>query len=354
MSLAWAHKAPPAEFGYRSLRFEEYLDHLTRCSGHVDCIVPMENYMKGLLLLPLERKSVEPMAACLAPGNLRQVHQSPHHIVADAAWSGAVLLKQVREQVLLAMTRRHSLMAWIVDDTGFPRKGSHSVGVARQYCGQVGKQQNGRIAFSVSLVTEQASQPARYQLYLPENWAGEFSLAMAARFHLAWFLSSWHPFQKCQHREFLSIAVKSALRKLGSDLRDARLRRRIPVAVMAQRAFIPRTTLVKLEKGDPGVAMGTYAAVLFALGMIDKPRELASAKSDAVGIALEHERLPKRIEIRPRRSARSNCRSLPTRNPQHPTPPREASRTLTKQPRVQKQERPGVGETVTELLKRFG
>jgi transcriptional regulator with XRE-family HTH domain len=101
--------------------------------------------------------------------------------------------------------------------------------------------------------------------------------------------------------ESLPIPVKSALRKLGSDIRDARLRRRIPVAVMAQRAFISRTTLVKLEKGDPGVAMGTYAAVLFALGMIDKLRELASAKSDEVGLALEDERLPKRIEIRPRR-----------------------------------------------------
>jgi DNA-binding XRE family transcriptional regulator len=108
--------------------------------------------------------------------------------------------------------------------------------------------------------------------------------------------------------ESLPIPVKSALRKLGSDIRDARLRRRIPVAVMAQRAFISRTTLVKLEKGDPGVAMGTYAAVLFALGMIDKLRELASAKSDEVGLALEDERLPKRIEIRPRRKVQAATR----------------------------------------------
>ena len=106
----------------------------------------------------------------------------------------------------------------------------------------------------------------------------------------------------------LPIPVKSALRKLGSDIRDARLRRRIPVAVIAQRAFISRTTLVKLEKGDPGVAIGTYAAVLFALGMIDKLRELASAKSDEVGLALEDERLPKRIEIRPRRKVQAATR----------------------------------------------
>ena len=99
----------------------------------------------------------------------------------------------------------------------------------------------------------------------------------------------------------LSIPVKNAIQKLGSDIRDARLRRRIPVAVMAERAFISRTTLVKLEKGDPGVAVGTYAVVLFVLGMIERLSELASAKSDEVGLALDEERLPKQIEIRPRR-----------------------------------------------------
>jgi transcriptional regulator with XRE-family HTH domain len=111
----------------------------------------------------------------------------------------------------------------------------------------------------------------------------------------------------------MPIPVKSALRELGSDIRNARLRRRIPVAVMAQRAFISRTTLVKLEKGDPGVAMGTYAAVLFALGMIDRLRDLASAKSDEIGLALEEERLPKRIDIRPRRAARGRPGSGQTR-----------------------------------------
>ncbi len=108
--------------------------------------------------------------------------------------------------------------------------------------------------------------------------------------------------------ESLPIPVKHAMRKLGSDIRDARLRRRIPVAVMAQRAFISRTTLVKLEKGDPGVAMGTYATVLFVLGMIDRLREIASARSDEVGLALDEERLPKRIEIRPRRVTTAHAR----------------------------------------------
>lgn len=101
----------------------------------------------------------------------------------------------------------------------------------------------------------------------------------------------------------LPISVKSALRKLGSDIRDARLRRRVPAAVMAQRAYISRTTLLKVEKGEPGVAFGTYAAVLFALGMVDRLRDLASAKTDEVGLALEGERLPRRIDLGPRRKA---------------------------------------------------
>jgi SRSO17 transposase len=132
----------------------------------------MENYTKGLLL-PIERKSVEPMAARLAPGNVRQMHQSLHHIVAEAAWSDEAVLRQVRRQVLPAMTAKQKLAAWIVDDTGFPKKGTHSVGVARQYCGQLGKQDNCRVAVSVSLATEQASFPAAYRLYLPENWAND-------------------------------------------------------------------------------------------------------------------------------------------------------------------------------------
>lgn len=97
------------------------------------------------------------------------------------------------------------------------------------------------------------------------------------------------------------IPLKNALLKLGGDLRDARLRRRIPSAIMAQRADISRTTLLKVERGDPGVAVGTYAAVLFVLGLLDRLSELASAKNDEVGLSLEEERLPKRIDFRPRR-----------------------------------------------------
>jgi DNA-binding XRE family transcriptional regulator len=93
----------------------------------------------------------------------------------------------------------------------------------------------------------------------------------------------------------LPLPARHALRKLGHDLRDARRRRRIPVAIAAQRASISRTTLVKLEKGDPGVALGIYATVLFVMGMVERLAELADPKHDAVGRQLEEEHLPQRI-----------------------------------------------------------
>lgn len=94
-----------------------------------------------------------------------------------------------------------------------------------------------------------------------------------------------------------SVPVTRALRKLGRDLRDARRRRRIPVAILAQRASISRTTLNKVEKGDAGVAMGNYAGVLFALGLVDRLGDLADPRNDAVGLRLEEEHLPERIRL---------------------------------------------------------
>jgi SRSO17 transposase len=111
------------------------------------------------------------MAARLAPDNVRRMHQSLHHVVADAPWSDEAVLERVRHAVLPAMTRSSSIVAWIVDDTGLPKKGTHSVGVARQYCGQTGKQDNCQVAVSLSAGTWKASLPIAYRLYLPEAWA---------------------------------------------------------------------------------------------------------------------------------------------------------------------------------------
>jgi SRSO17 transposase len=148
------------------------MEGLAKAAGHADRETPLKNYCAGLLL-PGERKSVEPMAARLAPDNIRRMHQSLHHLVADAPWSDEEMLQQVRSSVLPAMRGQGKIVCWIVDDTGFPKKGSHSVGVARQYCGQVGKQDNCRVAVSLSVATWSASLPIAFRLYLPESWTGD-------------------------------------------------------------------------------------------------------------------------------------------------------------------------------------
>jgi SRSO17 transposase len=130
----------------------------------------LKNYCKGLLL-PGERKSIEPMAARLDAENTQAMRQSLHHLVAKAPWSDDLVLEQVRHSVLPAMQKHGPVVAWIVDDTGFPKKGKHSVGVTRQYCGQVGKQDNCRVAVSLSMATWSSSLPIAYRLYLPKEWA---------------------------------------------------------------------------------------------------------------------------------------------------------------------------------------
>ena len=158
--------------GPQQKRFAAYLDGLAQAAGHADRSNPLRSYCTGLLL-PGERKSVEPMAARLAPDNIRRMHQSLHHLVADAPWSDDALLDRVLDFVLPAMLRRGPVVAWVVDDTGFLKKGNQSVGVARQYCGQIGKQDNCRVAVSLSVTTESSSMPVAFRLYLPEAWAND-------------------------------------------------------------------------------------------------------------------------------------------------------------------------------------
>jgi SRSO17 transposase len=156
--------------GPQERRFAAYIEGLANAAGHEDRHAPLKSYCKGLLL-PGERKSIEPMAALLDSENVQAMRQSLHHLVAKAPWSDEVLLEQVRNQVLPAMRKQGPVVAWIVDDTGFPKKGKHSVGVTRQYCGQVGKQENCRVAVSLSVATWNSSLPIAYRLYLPKEWA---------------------------------------------------------------------------------------------------------------------------------------------------------------------------------------
>jgi SRSO17 transposase len=149
-------------------RFAAYVEALGAVRGHADRQEPMRDYCLGLLM-PIERKSVEPMAAVTAPAQVAAKHQSLLHVVGNAPWSDAAMLAKVGELVLPAIERSGPVEAWIIDDTGFPKKGQHSVGVTRQYCGQLGKQDNCQVAVSLSLANHDASLP--YRLYLPEDWA---------------------------------------------------------------------------------------------------------------------------------------------------------------------------------------
>ena len=151
-------------------RFSAYLDELASVTGHAARIRPMRDYCTGLLLTG-ERKSVEPIAAATAPGRTSAQHQSLLHFLAKGEWSDQAVLGKTRELVLPHIARHGAIEAWITDDTGFPKYGSHSVGVSHQYCGQVGKQTNCQIAVSLSLANHHASLPVAYQLYLPESWA---------------------------------------------------------------------------------------------------------------------------------------------------------------------------------------
>jgi SRSO17 transposase len=153
-------------------RFAAYVERLVEVIGHADRAGPLRDYCVGLLM-PCERKSVEPMAAVTAPVRVAAQHQSLLHFVGNAAWSDERMLAKVRELVTPAMAGHGPIEAWIIDDTGFPKKGHHSVGVTRQYCGQLGKQDNCQVAVSLSIANHQSSLPVAYRLYLPEDWAAD-------------------------------------------------------------------------------------------------------------------------------------------------------------------------------------
>jgi SRSO17 transposase len=153
-------------------RFAAYIEGLSSVIGHADRVGPLRDYCIGLVM-PAERKSVEPMAALTAPKRVAAQHQSLLHFVGKGCWSDDKVLAKVREMVLPKIECHGAIEAWIVDDTGMPKQGRHSVGVARQYCGQLGKQDNCQVAVSLSLANAHASLPVAYRLYLPQDWADD-------------------------------------------------------------------------------------------------------------------------------------------------------------------------------------
>src|SRR5258708_26650134 len=165
----------------RMERFEEYVSMIAGHLGHADRVGPFRGYCAGLML-PGERKSVEPMAARVAPTQVRSAHQRLHHFVADAPWSDAAVLGAVRTHVLTAAARGAGAPeVLIIDDPGFHKQGKTGVGGRGQYCGQWGKQDNCRVAVSLSLATERYSVPVGYRLYLPKDWSVDLARRRQAK-----------------------------------------------------------------------------------------------------------------------------------------------------------------------------
>ena len=151
-------------------RFAKYVEGLVSVIGHADRARPLWDYCVGLMV-SCGRKSIEPIAAVTAPERVAAQHQSLLHFVNQAPWLDEKVLAKVREMVLPEIERHGPIEAWIIDDTGLPKKGRHSVGVGRQYCGQLGKQDNCQVAVSLSVANHHASLPVAYRLYLPNDWA---------------------------------------------------------------------------------------------------------------------------------------------------------------------------------------
>jgi len=152
------------------IRFASYVEELASAVGQADRARPLRDYCTGLIL-PGERKSVEPMAARTDPARVSAQHQSLLHFVGAGGWSDEKVLTKISELVVPAITKHGPIEAWIIDDTGIPKKGRHSVGVKSQYCGQLGKEANCQVAVSLSIANHFASLPVGYRLYLPKEWA---------------------------------------------------------------------------------------------------------------------------------------------------------------------------------------
>jgi len=175
-------------------RFAEYVGELTKVVGHADRAGPLRDYCSGLLVTE-GRRSVEPMAAVTAPDRAPAQHQRLLHFVANSEWSDELMLAKVRDLVTPSMTRQGPIEAWIIDDTSFPKKGRHSVGVHHQYCGQLGKQANCQVAVTLSIANHHGSLPIAYRLYLPQAWTdnksrrAEAHIPSSIKFKTKWQLA---------------------------------------------------------------------------------------------------------------------------------------------------------------------
>jgi SRSO17 transposase len=225
-------------------RFWAYVEGLASVVGHADRQRPLRDYCVGLVM-PGERKSVEPMAAVTAPERVAAQHQSLLHFVGKSEWSDENVLSKVRELVVPEMERHGPIEVWIIDDTGFPKQGKHSVGVAHQYCGQVGKEGNCQVAVSLSIANRHASLPVAYRLYLPQEWAKDRARRRKAGVPARIRFKTKQEIALEQIRWACEAGLPRGVGLMDADYgRDAKLRRGITQQGMAYVAGIQSTPLV--------------------------------------------------------------------------------------------------------------
>jgi SRSO17 transposase len=152
-------------------RLVGYFDHLGEVLGRPERRASFATYALGILGEG-ERKSIEPIAAraCADPGRMDAEHQRLHHFATDSPWDDQAVRREAARYALTAMTQQEQIECWIIDDTGFPKQGTHSVGVQRQYSGTLGKVGNCQVAVSLSVATRTEHLPTDFALYLPESW----------------------------------------------------------------------------------------------------------------------------------------------------------------------------------------
>jgi SRSO17 transposase len=225
-------------------RFRGYIDALAGVVGHPARKRPLQDYCVGLMG-PSERKSVEPMAAVTAPGRTSAQHQSLLHFVGQSEWSDEKVLAKARDLVLPAIERHEPIKAWIIDDTGFPKQGVHSVGVAPQYCGQLGREGNCQVAVSLSVANHHASLPVAFRLYLPRAWAKDRKRRRKAGVPAAIGFMSKQKIALEQIKAALAAGIAPGVALMGADYgRDGNLRRELRALALTYVAAIQSSPMV--------------------------------------------------------------------------------------------------------------
>ena len=260
-------------------RFAAYVEALASVMGHADRTGPLRDYCTGLML-PGERKSVEPMAARTAPARVSAQHQSLLHFIGVGGWSDEKVLAKVSEQVLPAIEKEGPIEVWIIDDTGFPKQGRHSVGVQHQYCGQLGKEANCQVAVSLSIANHFASLPVAYRLYLPKDWAEDRARRKKAGVPVDIRFKTKQQIALDLIQGACAAGLPRGAVLMDVDYgRDSRLRTGITALGLTYVAAVQPNTLV----WPPGVGPKRHGKPLNNTGRRDEP-DLVSAKEVALGL----------------------------------------------------------------------